>query len=336
MGNCLSYADRTSPQKEPSPEETRDRNGSNGSSVHKYDEQGRRLHNNFLPISEDSVPSDKLYILPNDDEEMDRLHLQHYIMGMLFQSNFSAPVGRTLKSEDGARVLDLGCGSGIWAFETATEYPLASIQGMDISPVQPTTIKPRNVEFIVGDLTNLPLPFKDNSFDFVHMRFLTAGLRTEFWPVLINDIVRILKPGGYVELMEPRDLAIKGATRIPNLLAFIVKAVETRGCDPDIALRLHSYLTSHPLLTDVHEITAELHTKPNPSIPAEVRIAKLWGEDLKGVMEGVKAGLIAKGISTEEGWDELVRGHIAETLETEHTVYLTRCFARKMEWKKEV
>ena len=82
-----------------------------------YDNQGRRLHADFTPLNSDAaVTSQKVYILPNDDEEMDRLHLQHYIVRFLFRSNFSAPVARGL-TEGGRRVLDVGCGSGIWAFE---------------------------------------------------------------------------------------------------------------------------------------------------------------------------------------------------------------------------
>lgn len=35
------------------------------------------------------------------------------------------------------RVLDIGCGSGIWAIQMADEHPEASIVGMDVSPIQP-------------------------------------------------------------------------------------------------------------------------------------------------------------------------------------------------------
>ena len=82
----------------------------------KYDASGRRLHADFTPLSEDAVASDKLYVLPNDEEEMERLHMQHYIVRLLFGGNYSAPVTKRLESP-GAKVLDLGCGSGIWCFE---------------------------------------------------------------------------------------------------------------------------------------------------------------------------------------------------------------------------
>jgi hypothetical protein len=60
-------------------------------------DEGRRFHN---------VENVK-YFLPNDDDEVDRLHLQHYLWRYLWQSNYSAPVDNLLKSEN-AKVLDVG------------------------------------------------------------------------------------------------------------------------------------------------------------------------------------------------------------------------------------
>ncbi|RIB05422.1 hypothetical protein C2G38_2280735 [Gigaspora rosea] len=47
------------------------------------------------------------YFLPNDDQEIDRLQLQHYMMRYIWRSNFSSPV-RDLLNEGGVHVLDVG------------------------------------------------------------------------------------------------------------------------------------------------------------------------------------------------------------------------------------
>ncbi|KAJ3028658.1 hypothetical protein HDV00_010105, partial [Rhizophlyctis rosea] len=181
-----------------------------------YDPLGRRIHADFTPLSSSPSTTEKVYVLPNDDEEMDRLTMQHYCIRQLFQSNFSAPVAGVLRS--GGKVLDLGCGSGIWGMEVGSDFPKSTITGLDISPVQPSTIKPKNVTFLEGDITSLPLPFGDNTFAFVHMRLLVAGLRKEFYPVLIDEMVRILRPGGYIELMEIGDMVYGGEVRGPHLM----------------------------------------------------------------------------------------------------------------------
>ena len=58
---------------------------------------GRRYHN---------VENSK-YVLPNDDDECDRLHLQHFCLRNAYQGNFASPVEHILNS-GGAKVLDSG------------------------------------------------------------------------------------------------------------------------------------------------------------------------------------------------------------------------------------
>ncbi|KAJ3034453.1 hypothetical protein HDV00_005032 [Rhizophlyctis rosea] len=129
----------------------------------------------------------------------------------LFQSNYYAPV-KPLLSKEEARALDLGRGSGIWVMEMATESPLCHFTGLNISPVQPSTIKPKNVEIMEGVLTKLPLRCPDAAFDLVNMRLLVLGLYKDAWLGLIREIARVVKPGGYVELMEASSPAIPDPT----------------------------------------------------------------------------------------------------------------------------
>ncbi len=58
---------------------------------------GRRYHN-----AESSN-----YILPNDEDECDRLNLQHFCLRYAYQGNFASPVENILNGE-GAKVLDIG------------------------------------------------------------------------------------------------------------------------------------------------------------------------------------------------------------------------------------
>jgi hypothetical protein len=46
------------------------------------------------------------YIFPSDDDEIDRLTVQHYIFQNIWDSNFSSPIKDILKN--GAKVLDVG------------------------------------------------------------------------------------------------------------------------------------------------------------------------------------------------------------------------------------
>jgi ubiquinone/menaquinone biosynthesis C-methylase UbiE len=65
--------------------------------------------------------------------------------------------------------VDIGTGSGKWVLEVAAEYPSTRVIGMDLSPIEPTTV-PTNAEFIVEDV-NQGTGLSDASTDLVHSRY---------------------------------------------------------------------------------------------------------------------------------------------------------------------
>jgi hypothetical protein len=80
-------------------------------------------------------------ITQEDQEELDRQDVLHYLMRQLLGSN------HLVSMEGVTSILDLMTGSGAWALEMATEYPECQIYGVDLLPAQPTTILPPNCEF---------------------------------------------------------------------------------------------------------------------------------------------------------------------------------------------
>jgi 2-polyprenyl-3-methyl-5-hydroxy-6-metoxy-1,4-benzoquinol methylase len=67
------------------------------------------------------------YGLPIDEQEQDRNDLQHAKFMLILGDNLHlAPI-----REDPSRILDLGCGSGIWAIDMADRYPNADVIGVE-------------------------------------------------------------------------------------------------------------------------------------------------------------------------------------------------------------
>jgi SAM-dependent methyltransferase len=133
------------------------------SSIMKFREENGRTYHGY---------QDGKYLLPNDEREQDRLDLQHHLFTLTFDGKlFTCDVDKGEKQIH--RVLDAGCGTGIWAIDFADEHPEAEVLGIDLSPIQPTFV-PTNVTFVVDDLE------KDwtfsNKFDFIYMRMLSASI----------------------------------------------------------------------------------------------------------------------------------------------------------------
>jgi ubiquinone/menaquinone biosynthesis C-methylase UbiE len=73
--------------------------------------------------------------------------------------------------------------------------------------VIPLTIKPRNIDFIQRNALD-GLLFEDNTFDFVYQRLLIAAYPANKWQEVINELVRVVKPGGYLEVFSLEILAL--------------------------------------------------------------------------------------------------------------------------------
>jgi cyclopropane fatty-acyl-phospholipid synthase-like methyltransferase len=104
-------------------------------------------------------------------------------------------------------VLDLGCGPGQWVLDVAFAYPEIEVVGIDISEIMVHYASARartqllsNASFEVMDLTKT-LTFSDHSFDLVNGRLL-AFLAPPQWTQLLEECMRILRPGGILRLTE--------------------------------------------------------------------------------------------------------------------------------------
>jgi ubiquinone/menaquinone biosynthesis C-methylase UbiE len=83
----------------------------------------------------------------------------------------------------------------------ASEYQHAHFTGVDVAQLYPLEIKPQNVSFVQSNVLT-GLPFEDNTFDYVHMRFMIFAFTLKNWELAIRELVRVCKPGGYIEIVE--------------------------------------------------------------------------------------------------------------------------------------
>lgn len=147
--------------------------------------------------------NDMPYLLTQNNDEQDRMVAQHYLLRTGFGSDFNSPIRTQLQK--GIVVLDVGCGPGTWTMEMSTAFPKSTFIGIDQSAFYPRDIKPRNCHFrTCGSLVEQQeLPFPDNSIDYIYQRDMNWGLTGQTWQPLLLEYQRILKPGGWIECVEP-------------------------------------------------------------------------------------------------------------------------------------
>lgn len=83
----------------------------------------------------------------------------------------------------------------------ATEYPSSNFMGIDICDTFPNSIRPPNVDFKLANLT-AGLPFPNNTFDLVNIRLFILALKSDEWQFILEEMYRVLKPGGCFQSSE--------------------------------------------------------------------------------------------------------------------------------------
>ncbi|KAJ7361581.1 hypothetical protein DFH08DRAFT_844607 [Mycena albidolilacea] len=106
--------------------------------------------------------------------------------------------------------LDLGCGTGAWVIDAAKEWPTCDFVGFDLVDIQIPlkTLPPEyasiaeRITWVHGNFLTNKLPFEDDEFDHVHVHAIAQGVPENKWGMLFEEINRVLRPGGVVEMME--------------------------------------------------------------------------------------------------------------------------------------
>jgi ubiquinone/menaquinone biosynthesis C-methylase UbiE len=105
-------------------------------------------------------------------------------------------------------MLDIASGPGDWVLAMAANYPDIQVTGIDISPLLTEYASARaqeqgltNAHFCQMDAMQ-PLAFTDHSFDLIHARYLYTFMLADAWPRLLQECVRVTRPGGIIHLTE--------------------------------------------------------------------------------------------------------------------------------------
>jgi ubiquinone/menaquinone biosynthesis C-methylase UbiE len=228
------------------------------------------------------------YFLPQNATEIDRLDIQHYALRERLKGNHIAPLRRP------ARILDVGCGTGQWAYEVSAEFPQALVVGLDLVPSKRPW--PAGYGFVQGNLLE-GLPFSDGSFDFVHQRLLLPGVPVRAWMAAMAELVRVTRPGGWVELVEGSFAIEPAGPATGRLFEMVWQIGAAAGLDTagDVFRSLEDYLRRAGL-ADVERRSLKL-----PMGEWGGRVGSLLATDCRTLFSGLSGIFQARmGVSEQE------------------------------------
>ncbi|KAF9075063.1 S-adenosyl-L-methionine-dependent methyltransferase [Rhodocollybia butyracea] len=141
------------------------------------------------------------YVLSYTEDEQERLNWQNrYFTQVLCEGQLIYVPKISL--DPGDEVLESATGTGVWLLDVAHKvHPNVSLTGIDISERLFPTQHPRNVTFAVHTVTCLPESWS-NRFKLVNQRLLFGALTSEQWGMALSELYRVLKPGGWIQLLE--------------------------------------------------------------------------------------------------------------------------------------
>lgn len=242
------------------------------------------------------MPTDAVYALGSDEIERKRLQGQSDALGPQ-TSALLDHVG----VKPGWHAIDLGCGpSGAIALLCERVGSTGRVTGLDFDRVNVAMAREHirerglmNAEVLEGDARHTGLP--SDSFDLVHARTLLINVPDP--PAVVAEMVRLVKPGGFVAAMEP-DTALTMC--YPPLAAWdrmteiFFEAYRVDGADPLIGRHLTELFRQAGLIDEGVEAKAELH--PRGHRRRTIR---------PDLVRSMKQKLVGRGIASESELDQL-------------------------------
>ena len=114
-----------------------------------------------------------------------------------YPAQLTAYLSKRYGIQKGTKLLDLGCGRG----EFLAGFINCGVKGYGVDRSNTSEKLCPSAELRVADLETEKIPFEDNFFDFVYSKSVIEHFHNP--EILVEEIYRILKPGGIVITMCP-------------------------------------------------------------------------------------------------------------------------------------
>ncbi len=268
-----------------------------------------------------SAPTPIPYALPNNPHEINRLDFQHYMLRYVLEANYLAP----LAPEQVNTILDVGCGTGRWIYEMAQQFPHSRLVGIDHVLPDTKLHFPLTCTFQQYNVLN-GLPFPNNQFDYVHQRLLVLALPLARWPFVLQELVRVTRPGGWIELVESDGIFThvgSPGTANAQLFEWGHNTLKPRGIDSLQVRNIPTMLETLP----VENIST--HPISVPTGRWAGRVGQMSLTNTQAALLGMKPLICAANTVSEEDFDRVLSQAFLEFEEHKSSLQFTITYAQK-------
>ena len=175
-------------------------------------------------VQDDQAYYKGIYIGGKDD--YGRLRRQHLLHKKVMDNKL---IRAPLPTHCPINILDPGTGDGLWMLDALDEYPKATFLGTDINETHFKQIAhklPPSISFKKQDLLAAWAEEDKNRYDLVHMRYCLSNFVVEKDAEVVRSLLELVKPAGYIELIEADMLSFEGGEDHPGFSEFMRYAAQ--------------------------------------------------------------------------------------------------------------
>lgn len=156
-----------------------------------------------------------------------------------------------------------------------------------------------NQSRLSADSSLEPLPFKDDCFGYIHLRFIGLGIPEHHWPSLLEESLRVLEPGGKIEIVETSyDLPLSPASLQNSFASLLLSDLVAES--PAHAINFALPMLEGIIPSSIHPTYSETFTSP-PGALRDAAVAWISTSLDYKVSCRLEGGTLAQ-VKEELGW----------------------------------
>lgn len=149
------------------------------------------------------------------------------------------------------------------------------------------------------------LSFTSESFAFAHQRYMIGAIPRDQWPRTVAELVRVTRPGGWIELVEA-GTSRGGGAALATTDEWVASVLARRGLDIHLGAHLREFLEGAGARNvSLSEINLPLGAYGG-------RIGTLVESDYFAAVDAMRGPVVSLGIASEADYEQTTRAARAE------------------------